>query len=78
MKVGDRVVCINNDIGYNFKVKLTIGKIYTIIGIRQYDTYNNKYSYVVKNDNSRKYNYNSEIFLELSKFRKNIIDDILE
>ena len=77
-----QVVCISNtdDIIKGFTYKLTVGKRYTVLDVR--DVYNPDekkitLSYTIFNDIGDMNHYYSDRFLEVKEYRNKIIDNIL-
>ena len=75
-KEGDKVVCVSNKInGLTLPLKLSIDKIYTV----ESTEYKNRvFSIVVNNDNGVSNSYFSNLFIELSEYRNNVVENILK
>lgn len=80
IKVGDKVVCINNllRLGDNFKeVSLTVGSKYTVLSIykaRNYEDY-----YIIENDiDVIPMAYSSNLFESINLYRCKVIEEVLK
>lgn len=74
MKVGDNVICVNNDGG---RLSITINKFYTITDIK-YSPHSNKYLYYVIDDEDRPFGYYPERFDDIKNIRKQKLNAIKE